>query len=577
MGFFSSRKPATTKLPADDKSVAHVIRSRFYGSRSAKAREAASENPASAPDLTPSAERHQSSRARADRNTYTHHTHGQSTSTSDSRSPPSKTIPSRASTDVLTMTLAQRLNELSVANSQGLLDDDEYRLLRQNLFERLASGSAVPTEAPIVRLNATSNHVHTRHASSSRTATTSYTESSRTPSIQSKTSVSSTVTSIFRRAAGRRSASSSNAYDNSDTTSVFSHASRSSSWNLSRKVFTSSLYKKGSEISLVTDTKSIAPQGVPASSLSPTSAHSHSLSRSATRSARRLAGSAPPSAFPGRSDPQTLARRSISGNIDGTFDNENLESSQTIRAEIEQVEAEGRRLLDAFNGLELSTLTKHHRRTSTLTSPVSGSGDMRDDTDHLNGGAQGKWTLVPETRSIHRGDDGMSVHSVGTTMSGAKSMRSAREGGQISRMLPTSGPALPSVTRKSSFSSTSSRGTSYVPTSPIPPVPGIPSVHRGVVHVSRSNGHLKLASVKEGDGKAQYLSPASPVAQANAVSARSGGRKATDEDVDLRAMEKELGDIRRRKAEVTARYDARLEYLRAKLKGAELRERLLKS
>jgi hypothetical protein len=28
--------------------------------------------------------------------------------------------------------------------------DDEYRLLRQNIFERLASGSSVPQEAPLV-------------------------------------------------------------------------------------------------------------------------------------------------------------------------------------------------------------------------------------------------------------------------------------------------------------------------------------------------------------------------------------------------------------------------------------------
>ena len=28
--------------------------------------------------------------------------------------------------------------------------DDEYRLLRQNLFERLAGGSAVPSETPLV-------------------------------------------------------------------------------------------------------------------------------------------------------------------------------------------------------------------------------------------------------------------------------------------------------------------------------------------------------------------------------------------------------------------------------------------
>jgi len=73
------------------------------------------------------------------------------------------------------MTLAQRLGELATANEQGLLEcviyfrfflshwtsgltrafssDDEYRLLRANLFERFANASTVPSEAPIVRLS----------------------------------------------------------------------------------------------------------------------------------------------------------------------------------------------------------------------------------------------------------------------------------------------------------------------------------------------------------------------------------------------------------------------------------------
>lgn len=42
-------------------------------------------------------------------------------------------------------------------------------------------------------------------------------------------------------------------------------------------------------------------------------------------------------------------------------------------------------------------------------------------------------------------------------------------------------------------------------------------------------------------------------------------------------VNEDMNDIRRRKAEVTARYEARVEYLRARLKGAELREKLLKS
>ena len=44
----------------------------------------------------------------------------------------------------------------------------------------------------------------------------------------------------------------------------------------------------------------------------------------------------------------------------------------------------------------------------------------------------------------------------------------------------------------------------------------------------------------------------------------------------MSALESELFDIRRRRQEVTARYQDRLEYLRAQLKGAELREKLLR-
>jgi hypothetical protein len=40
--------------------------------------------------------------------------------------------------------------------------------------------------------------------------------------------------------------------------------------------------------------------------------------------------------------------------------------------------------------------------------------------------------------------------------------------------------------------------------------------------------------------------------------------------------EDEMEDIRRRREEVSVRYEARLEYLRAKLKGAQLHEKLLR-
>ena len=46
--------------------------------------------------------------------------------------------------------------------------------------------------------------------------------------------------------------------------------------------------------------------------------------------------------------------------------------------------------------------------------------------------------------------------------------------------------------------------------------------------------------------------------------------------LEVEEAEPELEDIRRRREEVSQRYDARLEYLRAKLKGAQLHEKLMR-
>jgi hypothetical protein len=46
--------------------------------------------------------------------------------------------------------------------------------------------------------------------------------------------------------------------------------------------------------------------------------------------------------------------------------------------------------------------------------------------------------------------------------------------------------------------------------------------------------------------------------------------------LDPEDVETDIEDIRRRREEVRQRYDARLEYLQAKLKGAQLHEKLLR-
>ena len=79
------------------------------------------------------------------------------------------------------------------------------------------------------------------------------------------------------------------------------------------------------------------------------------------------------------------------------------------------------------------------------------------------------------------------------------------------------------------------------------------------------------------EGAATPISPSSrsEVGSTGSGSKRGLGPGQIDEE-ELMMMEAELADIRRRRAEVTGRYEARLEYLRARRKGAELREKILR-
>lgn len=68
-----------------------------------------------------------------------------------------------------------------------------------------------------------------------------------------------------------------------------------------------------------------------------------------------------------------------------------------------------------------------------------------------------------------------------------------------------------------------------------------------------------------------------PEDEIRSVAGRSAsGRSDKEKDEMEEEMEREMEDIRRRREEVSMRYEARLEYLRAKLKGAQLHEKLMK-
>lgn len=157
-------------------------------------------------------------------------------------------------------------------------------------------------------------------------------------------------------------------------------------------------------------------------------------------------------------------------------------SSAEIRAEIANIEAEGRRLLDAFSGLEISTMAKHQR-------------------DDQRPGARGlerspsTWTLVPNDAA--------------------------------SGVVPySSAPAAVSPSRK-----------------------------RSRLQGFRSNDSLR--------GSSTHL----PLPHA-----RTSTNVSIPENGDV--ADAEMEEIRGKRDEVRARYERKVEYLHAMLRGAEIREKL---
>lgn len=265
----------------------------------------------------------------------------------------------------------------------------------------------------------------------------------------------------------------------------------------------------------------------------------------------------PPSSFPARA---VGSETKYGGHLSDLFDEDNLRTTAEIRQEILTVEAEARRLMDAFNGLELTTLARVQRRQGRL--PLESTR-----------GEGSSWTLVPDGRSQRRvviaDSDVVSVKS-GTsgvsmprsTYSGRKMVRTEASLNAMLSLNSTSRAG--SLHRKNSASSvTSQEWKASRGGNSVPPVPALPATygHLGVATSSnpsllRSTGNLPMTAVPE---------------DWNAMSGTTVRGYEEEEEVA-----NDMGDIQQRREDVRIRYEARLEYLRAKLKGAQLHEKLLK-
>ncbi|KAJ6531890.1 hypothetical protein B0H19DRAFT_1189107 [Mycena capillaripes] len=472
--------------------------------------------------------------------------------------------------------LAAQLNDLAVANSDGLLNDEEYRLLRHNLFERYSAGVEIlsVSASPIVK-----------HAPAPRRKHVELVEqppprSQVTPSLTPPRSKISGVAGFLRRAAGRRPTSPSpspsptpsviklsliprmfskkpdDAVSSSDTDSS-SGTRHSSSRSFSRKGSVSDL---SSPRLKPQDPASLTrPKAKPTS---PIRSNFDTAPRSPSRSAFTTGISAP---SPSKYDV-------IPGGSNDIFDDDNLQTSAAIRKAMAAVEAEGRRLVTAFNDLETSAVIRYRRehpqrhRSGTTPSPTP----LRPALTPLPSSSGSNRSHTPNrSRSNSQRADAQSVRS-NSSLRTAKSAASLFPGpapppafSQSTPPPPTSAWSALSATlkRKGSVSSLSSQGGA-------PSFLSVPAPRAGLSRsssMSRSTGHLPLplpVSVQNGNGSGSGSTMMELLNHGVTPPPDEGGE--------------ELAEVRRRRAEMVGRCEARLEYLRAKLKGAEIHEKLLR-
>ncbi|KAG8966138.1 hypothetical protein FRC03_012463 [Tulasnella sp. 419] len=599
MGFFftsTSPRGDTNVTTADVSATPTIIKSKWYGKHRATSTAGASGSSTTSAPVQQPINRSGTPLSSTQDNHATRHISGsQSLSYSSSKrsasyvatrssTMPAVTSPQRRP-DTRTMTLAARLNELESSNAQGLLDDDGYRILRQNLFATFTSSTPhVPSEAPPVRI--TTPGLAKRGESSTSSSKqppdsnfhVSREKAASIRSNQSRSTVSTVMTNLFRRATGRPSMSSTDAPASEshldDTGSIISDRSRFSFSRPSASFLrggpsTHSLSQASSTGSFNSDTYS--------NSLSQSQQDLRSITSSRRTGRSGLSGRGPPSAYKSVGSGKSTA--SGSGSNSGQWtdarinadllmdDDEHRQTSAELKAEIVAVEAEYKRILDNYHGAEMAVQAKQHHTTSSST--------VKQSSRPIS-----QITVTPETTTFTiippaKDSTPITINAPPASSTPAK------------RTLSLSKSPFADVLRRkaSSESSSKHRGTSPGPSSSHLEAtsPG-PSIFRnGTI----SHGQRKSSLPDQSSNT--LLQPDLPTVRGRTSRSQSNlksGLSSSTEDAEFGKLEpgqeamsrsnRDLDKIRKSREDAVRRYDGRLEYLRAKLKSAEIHERLLK-
>ncbi|KAG8998013.1 hypothetical protein FRB93_013906 [Tulasnella sp. JGI-2019a] len=497
-----------------------------------------------------------------------------SSRTRDSLSSPG----SPPSLDNSALILASRLEELELSNAEGLLDDEGYRILRQNLFNSYANPKTIvlPSEQSPVRVSASSpkpNGSSSRGTSIRPPSNSNFHISGvKAESIRSnsRSTVSTVMSNVFKRPlprSGRPSMSTTDSELTHDNVSVYSGVSRTSA---SMHHALASSKSSGSLRSEYTqsqqDNQSLSSRQTGRSGLTAGSSRGAS-----SRSGRTNGGSAPPSAF-------NLRRATLADDYDDDDDDPHRQSAAELRTEIAQVEAEFKRIMDNYHGAELGMLA-----TLPVGSAAAASASSNRPLSAISQATvtESTWTLVSSTHPLI---DDSSGGGKKNGMPSAYISPNSPKTSALSRFGSLRRKVSNTTSFKSSTPSQKSRRSTTAQATLTPAVRSAGKVSSPISQstiTTRSTPNLLMRPTTGGTVRGGRLSdvssqdrplPATPVSLNHEDDALCG----VSDDPDLRASQKQLDRVRMSKEDAIKRYEVRLEFLKTKLKTAEIHERLKK-
>jgi hypothetical protein len=262
------------------------------------------------------------------------------------------------------------------------------------------------------------------------------------------------------------------------------------------------------------------------------SSHKTGLS---SRTGRTSTSKGPPSSY---HRPRRLPRQPLE--LDGE------ESSAEIRAEISAVELEKQQLMENFQGLELSAISQQGSGVKSVSKSAS-KGESPSSS----------WTITPGTHAIPFRDPSAPPPVPKLTA------------------MKTMGPSVAERKRSLGVLNTASakfsKSRDHIVTPPSINQPANPATKpQKSGFFRRRTPQLPLSTIPT----------LSPQSMSSAIDAKAHPipptSRQSESSLTLDSPEANmLANLRQRKAETAARYDQRLEFLRARLKGAELKERLI--